>query len=137
MRLNTGSGYRFWTLGGAMKRLPRIVVGTDGRIALVNESAQALLGFAEEDLIGVALEALLDERGRAEHVRARNAFLAEPRYDGGPLSPGRSTLLTRGGQVLASLWPEPLVADDALWLSLTLRPHARAASGLAAPVPSR
>lgn len=105
-----------------MKRQPRIVVGIDGRIALVNESAQNLLGFAEEDLIGVALEALLEERARAEHVRARNAFLAEPSFDDGPLAPGMSKLITRGGQVLASLWPQPLVGSDGLWLSLTVQP---------------
>jgi PAS domain-containing protein len=106
-----------------MKRLPRIVVGLDGRIALVNESAQDLLGFAEQELIGVAMEALLEEREREAHVRARNAFLAEPTYDEGPLAPGRSTLLGRGGEVLASLWPQPLVGDNGLWLSLTVRPE--------------
>ena len=111
---------------GDTPRKPRIVVGPDGRITLVNELAQRLLGFAEQDLIGAHSESLLHEDGRAEHVRARDAFLAEPRYDAGPLAPGESLLLMSNGRgVLARLVPQPLVSEDQLWMSLTLDAVAR------------
>jgi PAS domain-containing protein len=106
-----------------MSHKPRIVVGPDGRIALVNQHAQRMLGYDERELVGRSSEALLSEEHRELHVRARDAFLAEPAYDAGPLDPGESALLGRGGaKVLAWLWPQPLVQGDRLWLSLTLCP---------------
>lgn len=113
----------FLSLSGEdqMQTKPRIVVGPDGRIALVNEHAQRLLGFTEQELIGASSESLLHEDVRAAHVRARDAFLAEPSYGGEPLAPGMSPLLTSSGRsVFAWLVPQPLVGDGGLWLSLTL-----------------
>jgi len=104
-----------------MSPQPRIVVGPDGRIALVNERAQRLLGYTEQELIGVLSESLVHEDVRAAHVRARDAFLAEPSYGAAPLAPGMSPLVTSSGrEVFAWLVPQPLLGDEGLWLSLTL-----------------
>jgi PAS domain S-box-containing protein len=102
------------------------VCDRDGRIALVNQHAEQLLGFSERELIGRASEELIAPDARDAHVRARTAFLAEPSEDGAPLLPGWTQLLTRTGKALAVLLePRPLIAEDELWVSLTLRPQPR------------
>ena len=54
-----------------------VVVGSDGRIVLVNRQTETLSGYPRSELIGMAVEELVPEGLRAAHVRHRAAY-ADP-----------------------------------------------------------
>ncbi|MER7180790.1 PAS domain S-box protein [Streptomyces hyaluromycini] len=56
-----------------------VIVGTDGRIALVNRQAELLFGFDRAELVGREIEMLVPPRFRDRHVGHRNGFLANPK----------------------------------------------------------
>ncbi len=62
-----------------------VLVNAQGHIVLVNASAEKLLGYGPEELIGQGVELLVPERFRGEHLAHRAAFHAAPR--GGPWGP--------------------------------------------------
>src|SRR5512139_1204495 len=68
-------------LGPSLDRLPlaMVLVGSDGRIALVNAQAEAMFGWSREDLVGRPLDDLVPERFRDAHPSYRAGFLASPR----------------------------------------------------------
>ena len=55
-----------------------IMVGVDGRIALVNALAERLFGYERKQLIGESVENLLPERFRGQHAKDRASFFAAP-----------------------------------------------------------
>jgi PAS domain S-box-containing protein len=55
-----------------------VVVRADGRIVLVNGSAETLFGYSRSELIGQSVEALVPEAARLHHVSHRDAYLAAP-----------------------------------------------------------
>ena len=56
-----------------------IVVGTGGRIVMVNAQAEGMFGYQREELVGETIETLVPERFRSTHVEERNQFLRAPR----------------------------------------------------------
>ncbi|WP_089107347.1 PAS domain S-box protein [Streptomyces hyaluromycini] len=56
-----------------------VIVGTDGRIALVNRQAEVLFGFDRAELVGREIEMLVPPRFRDRHVGHRNGFLSNPK----------------------------------------------------------
>jgi PAS domain S-box-containing protein len=56
-----------------------VIIGQDGKIALVNSQTERLFGYARAELVGRPLEMLLPERFRKLHVGHREGFFAEPR----------------------------------------------------------
>ncbi|MFE2064339.1 PAS domain S-box protein [Streptomyces sp. NPDC059467] len=56
-----------------------VIVGTDGRIALVNRQAELLFGFDRAELVGREIEMLVPPRFRDRHVGHRNGFLSNPK----------------------------------------------------------
>ncbi|NJD89291.1 MAG: PAS domain S-box protein [Betaproteobacteria bacterium] len=68
-------------LGPSLDRLPlaMILSGTDGRIALANEQANAMFGWPRGSLVGEPLDSLIPERFRGAHPAYRAGFFAEPR----------------------------------------------------------
>jgi len=54
-------------------------VGRDGRIVLVNGQAEALFGYAREDLIGATIETLVPERFHGAHRDHRSSYFEQPR----------------------------------------------------------
>ncbi|HUZ31920.1 MAG TPA: ATP-binding protein [Xanthobacteraceae bacterium] len=64
----------------AVDACPNAMVLTDsaGRIVLVNTETERLFGYPREELIGNTIEALLPERLREGHVRARREFTLSP-----------------------------------------------------------
>lgn len=103
-----------------MPNRARIVVGRDGRIALVNKRAEKLLGSRAPELLGAPSEALVVERHRARHIAERDGYLAEP-WSLKPDCGFFVTVVTRAGQerVLFAV-PEPIASEDGLWVSVAL-----------------
>ena len=56
-----------------------VIVDERGQLAMVNAQAEALFGYAREELVGKPVEQLVPERIRGEHVRHRTAYQREPK----------------------------------------------------------
>jgi PAS domain S-box-containing protein len=56
-----------------------IGVGADGRIALVNAQTVRLFGYAQDEMIGQAIEMLVPDGARAAHPAHRQEYLTDPR----------------------------------------------------------
>jgi len=63
-----------------MNSAPDAIVVTDrsGKIVLVNNRTETLLGYAREELVGKQVEILLPERLRAGHLSHRAGYVREP-----------------------------------------------------------
>ncbi|MGF7238830.1 MAG: PAS domain S-box protein [Frankia sp.] len=55
-----------------------VIVGSDGRIVLVNRQAEQLFGFELDELAGKEIEILVPERYRYHHPGYRGGFFAQP-----------------------------------------------------------
>ena len=55
-----------------------VIVDADGRIALVNRQTESVSGYSRDELVGMAVEALVPEGLRGGHVRHRTAYQASP-----------------------------------------------------------
>lgn len=64
-----------------LNTVPDALVVTDaaGVIVLVNQPAEKLFGYPQDDLMNMTIEDLMPERYRAAHVRHRQRFMAHPR----------------------------------------------------------
>lgn len=56
-----------------------VIVDRDGKIATVNGQAEKIFGYHRNELVGAAIEKLVPERFRKQHVGHRTYYLAEPR----------------------------------------------------------
>lgn len=56
-----------------------VIVDKAGHIVFVNAQTETLFGYQREELLGQAVEMLVPERLRSEHVAYRAAYLASPR----------------------------------------------------------
>lgn len=59
-----------------------LVVDSAGTILLTNSTADAMFGFARDELLGATIERLIPERLRGNHERHRGEYLASPRKRG-------------------------------------------------------
>jgi protein-histidine pros-kinase len=55
-----------------------VIVGRDGRIALINSQMERLFGYPREELLGQPVDILVPERYRAAHGRHRAGFFSQP-----------------------------------------------------------
>ncbi len=90
---------------------PTVVVDSSGSVTQVNASAEALLGWSRDDLVGQPVEVLLPEGLREAHARHRDAYAsaAESR----PMGPGRELSAVRrdGTEVTVDISLSPLERD--------------------------
>jgi PAS domain S-box-containing protein len=56
-----------------------VIVGPDGRIALVNSQTEKVFGYQREELIGQTIEILIPDRFRGGHPEKRGSYFAEAR----------------------------------------------------------
>ena len=85
-----------------------IVADADGRIVLANPSAEALLGYGPQELVGKAIDDLVPESIRPRHAEYRKAFGEDPR----PRPMGKQTDLVAkrkdGSEVVVEIALSPL-----------------------------
>ena len=55
------------------------IIGSEGRIELINKESERLFGYERSELIGQKIEILIPERYRKYHPGHRNDFFADPR----------------------------------------------------------
>jgi PAS domain S-box-containing protein len=55
-----------------------VVVEPLGKIALANDEAERMFGFAHDELIGQTVDLLVPTSLRAQHARHRSQFAAQP-----------------------------------------------------------
>src|SRR5260370_13893215 len=56
-----------------------VIVGRDGRIALVNAQTEKLFGYARAELLGNTVEMLVPHRFRDQHPHHRGRYFADPK----------------------------------------------------------
>jgi PAS domain S-box-containing protein len=98
-----------------------VIVGSDGRIVLVNRQAEQLFGFAREELVGERIEILVPERFRRRHPDYRDGFFAEPhaRPMGADLE--LSGLRRDGSEFPVEISLGPVETDQGLLVSAAIR----------------
>ncbi len=107
----------------------RVVVGRDGRIALVNKPAEKLLGARAQDLLGLRSEAIVPDRHRERHIEQRDRYLAEPWSPDGDYGFFLVVADRSGRERRLFAVPEPIASEDGLWVSILLcRPEDRGAA---------
>jgi PAS domain S-box-containing protein len=56
-----------------------LAITSDGRIALVNASAETMFGYGPQELIGQPMESLMPKRFAERHISHRTGFFQDPR----------------------------------------------------------
>lgn len=56
-----------------------VILNQDGSIAYVNAAVTAIFGYSPQEILGHAVEVLVPEARREEHVGRRDGFIAHPR----------------------------------------------------------
>ncbi|WP_051362362.1 sensor domain-containing protein [Solimonas soli] len=89
-----------------------LMVGSAGGIVLVNSQAERLFGYRREELLQMTIEALIPQRFRTAHRRARGAFFAQP--DTRAMGAGRDLYGLRkdGSEVPIEIGLNPLTIDQ-------------------------
>lgn len=55
-----------------------VIIDADGEIIAVNDEAEAMFGWSEEELLGQRIEVLMPERLREPHVQFVDDYLKKP-----------------------------------------------------------
>jgi PAS domain S-box-containing protein len=108
---------------GLLDLAPDAIVIADraGRIVLANTQAQALFGYAPDELVGQPVEALLPDDLRARHVGHRQSFHAAPRTR--PMGAGLDLAARRkdGTQVPVEISLSPMATPDGILVMSAIR----------------
>jgi protein-histidine pros-kinase len=98
-----------------------VIVGRDGRIALVNSQTERLFGYRREDLLGKPVEVLVPERYRAKHSGHRGAFFSQPRARSMGAGLELHGLRRDGSEFPVEISLSPLETEEGLFVSSAIR----------------
>ncbi len=92
-----------------------IMVNPEGRITLVNTQAEAVFGYAREELIGHPIEMLVPERFRSHHMGYRHGYSSDARAR--PMGAGRELFGLRkdGSEVPIEIGLNPIHTSEGLF----------------------
>jgi two-component system, LuxR family, sensor kinase FixL len=93
-----------------------IMVNTEGRITLVNTQAEAVFGYAREELIGHPIEMLVPERFRSHHAGDRHGYFGDAQAR--PMGAGRELFGRRkeGSEVAVEIGLNPIHTSEGLFV---------------------
>lgn len=98
-----------------------VVADAHGRIVLVNTQTERLFGYKKDELLGQAVELLVPERFREQHVGQRGAYVADPHVR--PMGKGLELSGRRkdGHEVPVEISLSPLATDAGLLVVASIR----------------
>lgn len=98
-----------------------LVVDQTGTIELVNHQAEALFGYARDELLGKPVEVLIPERAKSVHPSHRASYFADPRTR--PMGAGLDLTARRrdGTEVPVDISLSPLETERGLVVSVAIR----------------
>lgn len=98
-----------------------VIVDARGAIALVNGQTERLFGYAREELLGKPIGILLPERFRRSHAALREGYFRNPRARAMGSGMELFGLRRDGVEIPVEVSLSPLVTDEGLVVSSTVR----------------
>jgi PAS domain S-box-containing protein len=98
-----------------------IIVDDCGRIAIVNRRAEDMFGYTRAELLGNAVEMLLPERARENHLAHRDGYVREPELR--PMGSGRDLFGRRkdGREFPVEISLSPVETSSGMFVSSVIR----------------
>src|SRR5215216_2987274 len=123
MDADSGGGTRPAVLCGLLEAAPdaMVVIDAHGTIVLANGQAEAMFGYARDELVGRSIDLLVPEAVRAAHRQHREAYVADPHLR--PMGSGVDLQACRkdGSAFPVEISLAPLHTADGLLISAAVR----------------
>ncbi|MEQ1439589.1 PAS domain S-box protein [Fontimonas sp. SYSU GA230001] len=98
-----------------------VIIGTDGRITLINAQAERLFGYARDEMIGQPIELLIPQRFQLRHRQHRADYASDPRQR--PMGSGLDLWARRkdGSEFPVEISLGPLQTEDGTLITAAVR----------------